>query len=128
LQASKRESVIGIASWTNRTVRIFDWIGTGAVLLAALAAASNYVTGWLTPFPFWSIWVAGAFGLFAVYHGVMNALEKPKVGLASLLNLFARVLFKQRLANAQLGDMIDFNKVEFKSGRITIPPAAFPET
>ena len=76
--------------------------------------------------PFWSIWVGGALGLFAVYHGTMNALEKPKVGLASLLNLLARVLFKQRLANAQLSDMIVSDNVGIKNGRITVPPEAFP--
>ena len=106
-------------------LRMFDWIGTGAVLLIALGAISNYVTGWLTSSPFWSIWVAGGLGLFAVYHGTMNALERPKVGLVSLLNLVARVLFKRRLANAQLSDMIVLERVESKNGRITVPPDAF---
>jgi hypothetical protein len=126
LRASREGGVLSIASWTNRTVRMFDWIGTGAVLLIALGAISNYATGWLTSSPIWSIWVAGVLGLFAVYHGTMNALERPKVGLASLLNLLARVLFKRRLANAQLSDMIVLERVEFKNGRITVPPEAFP--
>jgi hypothetical protein len=55
----------------------------------------------------------------------MNALERPKVGLVSLLNLVARVLFKRRLANAQLSDMIVLERVESKNGRITVPPDAF---
>jgi hypothetical protein len=60
-----------------------------------------------------------------VYHGTMNALERPKAELASLLNLLAGVLFKQRLANARLSNMVELDMVEYKNGRITVPPDAF---
>jgi hypothetical protein len=58
----------------------------------------------------------------------MNALERPKIGLASILNWLARTLFKHRLANAQMTDMVIFGRIEYKNGRITVPADAVRRT
>jgi hypothetical protein len=124
LQDSKAASVRSIANWTTRTVRKFDWVGTAFVLLIAAGAVVNYRTGLLAESPLWSVGVATLLGLFGVYHGVMNALERPKIGLVSILNWLARTLFKHRLANAQLSDMIIFECIEYKNGRVIVPTKA----
>jgi len=124
LRISRQTSVRAIASWTTRTVRMFDYLGTALILLLALGGVLNYFNGWLTTSSPLSIVVGVLFGLFGLYHGVMNALERPKVGLASLLNWLARRLFRKRLENAQLTKAVHIDRVEFKNGRIHVPESA----
>jgi hypothetical protein len=124
LQVSREASVHSIANWTTQTVRKFDIAGTALILLISVGVVLNYVTGWLAASPFWSVGVAALLGVFALYHGIMNALERPKIGLASVSNWLARILFKQRLANAMLTDMVNFDRIECKNGRVTVPPGA----
>ena len=57
----------------------------------------------------------------------MNALERPKIGLASILDGISRMLFKQRIDNAQLTDTVIFERVEYKNGRVTVPLLRFGE-
>ncbi|MFK4525268.1 hypothetical protein ABIF90_003249 [Bradyrhizobium japonicum] len=124
LRTQRVDSVHSISRWTTKTVRKFDMLGTALILLVALCIIVNSITGWLAAFPFWTIGVGAILGLFAVYHGVMNALGKPKIGLATLLNGLSRMLFRHRIANAGLTDLIDFDAVKYESGAITVPPEA----
>lgn len=124
LQKSRLDSVRGIAKWTSGSIKTVSYAGTGVVLLVALCAVVNYWTGWLDGNPIWSIGIAALFGAFGLYNGVMDALEKPKVGLASILNVCARRLFVARLSNALLSDLVDLDKVCFKGGQIEVPPEA----
>jgi hypothetical protein len=62
-------------------------------------------------------------GLFG-YHGVMNALERPKIGLASLLNWLASKLLRQRLERAGLAEAVNLDAVKFANGRIGVTPSA----
>jgi hypothetical protein len=125
LHASRVGSVASIAAWTTATVRKFDYVGTGTILVVAACAVLNYVTGWFATSPIWSIGMGAVLGLFGLYHGVMNALGRPKVGLATILNMLARTLFERRLANAQLSDLVDLNCVEYKNGGVSVPSSAF---
>ncbi|MET3906250.1 hypothetical protein ABID59_000571 [Bradyrhizobium sp. S3.3.6] len=124
LRTSRETSVHAIAAWTTGTVRIFDLVGTGIILLFAGAGILNYFTGWLTKSSPLSIVFGVLLGLFGVYHGIMNALERPKIGLASLLNRLAKMLLRQRLERAGLAEAIDIDAVKFANGRISVPPSA----
>jgi hypothetical protein len=120
LQASRAAGVLGIANWTSETVRKFDYVGTGVILVIAACAVLNYFTGWLATSPIWSIGMGAALGLFGLYHSIMNALGRPKVGLAAILNQLARALFEHRLAKAQLSDLVDLQQVGYENGRVSI--------
>ena len=122
LHASRETSVLAIAAWTTKTVRIFHLIGTGVILLFAGGGVLNYFTGWLTKSTPLSILFGVLLGIFGVYHGVMNALERPKIGLASLLNGLARILFRQRLERAGLADAVKLEAVNFANGRVSVLP------
>lgn len=124
LRASREASVQTIAAWTTKTVRVFDWIGTGIILAFAGGGVLNYFNGWLTQSSLLSIGFGILLGLFGIYHGVMNALERPKVGLTSLLNWLARRLLSQRLERAGLARAVDLGAVKFANGRITVPSSA----
>jgi hypothetical protein len=118
------DSVQSIANWTSGSIKNVSYAGTGVILLVAVCAVVNYCTGWLEGNPLWSIGIAALFGAFGLYNGVMDALEKPKVGLASILNACARRLFAARLSSALLSDLVDLDKVRFKGGQIEVPPEA----
>jgi len=124
LHAQRVDSVQSIALWTTRTVRTFDVLGTGLILLIALGAVVNWATGWLAKSPLWSVWIAALLGVFAVYHGIMNALGRPKIGLTTLLNLMARRLFRHRITSAGLNDLVNFDAVKYDNGRITVATEA----
>ena len=124
LRTSREASVHAIAKWTTRTVRIFDLIGTVTILLFAGGAVLNYFSGWLTKSSPLSIVFGVLLGLFGIYHGVMNALERPKVGLASLLDGLARIFLRRRLERAGLAEAVNLEAVKFSNGRISVPPAA----
>lgn len=124
LQAQRADSIQSIARWTTRTVWKFDVAATAMILLVALGVMINSLTGWLATFPLWSVGVGGVLGLFGLYHGIMNALGRPKIGLTSLLNSLARTLFRHRVANAGLTDLVDFCAIKYDNGCITVVPEA----
>ncbi|AVT82913.1 hypothetical protein [Rhodopseudomonas palustris] len=125
VRASREESIRSVATWTSSTIKTIDLIGTSAIIVIAACAILNYFTGWLAPFRIWSAGVGGLLGAFALFHGVMNALERPKPGLASALNWLSRKLLARRLSNAQLAEFVNLDKVEIKNGRIKISESAF---
>jgi hypothetical protein len=65
------------------------------LVIAALAVAGifNYFTGVLSEYRIWSLVIAALLAAFALYHQVMNALQRPKIGVRSLMAVLAKFVF-----------------------------------
>jgi hypothetical protein len=65
-------------------------------------------------------------GAFGVYHQIMNALGRPKIGVRSLMEKLARHEFYRRVENAGLDGKFDLKGVDFKEGRVQLPTSLLP--
>lgn len=58
--------------------------------------------------------------LFGAYHQLMNALEKPKIGVPTLMGWLARRIFVGRLKRAGLENNVRLERVQFDRARVTL--------
>jgi len=80
LKISRVNTLKGIAEATTRLVQKIDQVATFAVFLLAAISASNYVFGWLVNYRIPSVILGAGLAVFAAYHQIMNALERPSSG------------------------------------------------
>jgi hypothetical protein len=108
----------------NGTSKVVGRIGTVVIIglcLAVAAAILNSLTGWLSKNTIWLIFTLYAVGLFSLYHQVMNFLERPKIGLRSVLSLLASRLFWIKIKRAGLEHLPGLEKATFENGKVTLP-------
>jgi hypothetical protein len=110
-----------VASETTKVIGRIGMVVLFALCLAAAAAILNSLTGWLSKNTIWLIFTLYAVGLFSLYHQVMNFLERPKIGLRSVLSFLASRLFWIRIKRAGLQHMPGLEKTTFENGKVTLP-------
>lgn len=120
IEAGKIRSIKNLALRTNQDCEKIDRIGLSLVVLVALLAGSNYFTGWLAPYPRASGLLALGLGFFGTYHAVMNALERPKVGVPTIVSWIARKLFTRRLVRVGLYEGLEIEKLRIDRGKIDL--------
>jgi hypothetical protein len=97
---------------------------TAFVAFLAVAGVFNYFTGLLTEYRLWTLVVGALLAAFALYHQLMNALERPKIGVPSLMAALAKRLFVARIKRAGLEGKIVLDGVTYTKGTIELPPSA----
>jgi hypothetical protein len=93
LEARERDdaqNIQRIAADITTMVRRVETCFTLAIAALAVAGVFNYFTGVLSEYRIWSLVIAGLLAAFALYHQVMNALERPKIGVRSLMAALAK--------------------------------------
>lgn len=116
-------AIKGIAEATTRLVRQIDRIVTVVVFLLAAISVSNYVFGWLVDYRIPSAILGGVLALFGAYHQIMNALERPKVGVPTIMGWVAQKIFFARIQRAGLASSISLERVRFDRGQIILDDA-----
>jgi hypothetical protein len=123
LEAREREdaqNIRRIAGDVTTMVRRVERFLTLAIAVLAVAGVFNYFTGVLSEYRIWSLVIAALIAAFALYHQVMNALERPKIGVRSLMAALARFAFLRRLKQAGLDSKADVTEVTYEGGRVTV--------
>jgi hypothetical protein len=110
-----------IASGTTKAIGLIGAVVIFGLCLAVAAAILNSLTGWLAKNTIWLIFTLYAFGLFSLYHQVMNFLERPKIGLRSVLSFLAARLFWIKIKRAGLDQLPGLEKTTFENGKVTLP-------
>jgi hypothetical protein len=109
-----------IASEVTKLVRRIGAVLVTVVFILALGGVLNYFTGWLNAYVVWSVFIVGLIAAFGLYHMIMNALERPKVGVQSLLRMLAERIFRARIKRANLEHLVNVGNVNFANGVVTL--------
>jgi hypothetical protein len=112
--------VQAIAAEVSTLVKRIGAVMATIVFVIALCGVLNFVTGWLNAYVLWSVFVVGLVAAFGLYHQLMNAFERPKIGLQSILRIIAGWSFRARIKRGNLEDVVDFDKVTFANGVVTL--------
>jgi len=123
LKNSQINAIKGIAEATTRIVRQIDRIATCAIFVLAVISASNYVFGWLIAYRIPTAILGGVLFCFGLYHQVINALERPKVGVPTIMGWLARKIFVTRIQRAGLADNICLERIRFDRGKVNLDDA-----
>ena len=123
LKISRINTIKGIAEATTRLVQKIDQVATFAVFLLAAILASNYVFGWLVNYRIPSVILGAGLAVFAAYHQIMNALERPKIGVPTIMGWLARKIFVACIQRAGLADNISLERVRFDRGKVNLDDA-----
>lgn len=115
-----RSAIQRIVNQTNKTIRHVERFATALLLTIGLIGVVNYFTSFAANNKAWSV-VLAAVGLFGIYHQTMNALERPKIGLATILEYLSRAMFIRRMRQAGLLERVELSNVEFSQGRVRLP-------
>lgn len=117
------KNVDRIARETTDFVKKIEWILTGVIALIAVAGIYNYFTGTLSEYRVWTLVVGALLALFGLYHQLMNALERPKIGVPSLMAGLAKSIFISRISAAGLRDSVNLDEVSYSRGVVHITEA-----
>jgi hypothetical protein len=112
--------VQAIAAEVSTLVKRIGAVMATIVFVIALCGVLNFVTGWLNAYLLWSVFVVGLVAAFGLYHQLMNAFERPKIGLQSILRIIAGWIFRARIKQGNLEDVVDLDKVTFANGVVTL--------
>jgi hypothetical protein len=118
-QHHQRELREAIISRANRTCRNLE---LGAItLFIGLGACGvvDFFTGWLTGSKFWSAVVAIA-ALWGTYQLIMDTLQRPKLGMRTVLNGLARLLLAREIRRVRASSLLSVEDVVIKDGRISM--------
>jgi hypothetical protein len=102
---------------TNRRTRRIEVVVTFLLLLLGVLGIVDFFTGWLTESLVWKGILALA-GLLGLYHLISHLLQKPIVGLPTVLTLVARAIFLGAIRRRDMEDQFELEKVEFKDGNV----------
>jgi hypothetical protein len=120
-RAADEQKIKRIARNTTRTVRKVEVCLNTTILILAAGGIINYFTGVLTEYRVWTLVVGTLLAAFGLYHMVMNVLERPKIGIPSLMAALAKRLFISRIRRVGLDDRIKLDQVNYTKGRIEVP-------
>jgi hypothetical protein len=123
LKARQIQLIENVAANTNSFIGWIDKSATAVVLVIACIMVSNYLFRWLETYRALFAIISGVLGLLAIYHSIMNALERPKVGLRTILNILARRHFTSRITRLGLGHEISLELVRYTNGRVVLTDA-----
>lgn len=103
----------------NHFIRILELTVIGSLLLLGAAGVVQYFTQYFSGSAVWYCitTVSGALGLYYFYT---NLLEKPKIGLASILSAVSRFLFFRKLSTHGLQNFVGMDQVQIKNGQIRL--------
>jgi hypothetical protein len=107
-----------IAAQISRLSKRIEIAVTALLLLLGAAGVINFFTEWFRDLQWWKFILAAA-GLYGLYSLLMTLLERPKLGLATLLNWLSRFLLYKRLAMANLSEQFPLSEFELKGGQVT---------
>ena len=91
----------GFARKISTRAKRIERIATGVLLAMGALAVVQYATGWLTTSRVWTLVLAAA-GLLGLYDFITNRLERPKLGVPTLLRLYCRWSLNRMLRAANL--------------------------
>jgi len=118
--ASKTAAEEAAADQIAREVSwIAAWLERGAIailLICALAAMVNYLTGWFATSWIWYA-IATLAALYGLYSLIFTMLEKPRRGLATILDKFSRRQLNRKLLRARLADTFSEEDFAISVGR-----------
>jgi hypothetical protein len=117
------DAIKHIAMATTDMVGRVDRAMTWIIYLLAALIASNYLFGWLAAYRIPAVIIGFILALFGGYNQLMNALEKPKIGVPTLMGCLARRIFVGRLKQAGLENSVRLEHVKFDRGRVTLNDA-----
>jgi hypothetical protein len=123
-RSADAKNIDRIARETTRTVRRIEKCLTAFIVFLAAAGVFNYFTGLLTEYRIWTLVVGALLAGFALYHQIMNALERPKIGVPSLMAALAKRLFDARIKRAGLDGKVLLDDVTYTKGIVELPPLA----
>jgi hypothetical protein len=113
--------VEGIASDTTRTVGRVGALVLFVVALAIGAAILNSLTGRLERNTLWLAFTFYVVGLLSLYHLVMDFLQRPKIGVRSVLSFLSARLFWIKVKRAGLEHLPGLEKTTFDNGKVCLP-------
>jgi hypothetical protein len=91
---------------------------TAVLLLFGAAGVLDFFTESFRDLKWWKVVLAAA-GFYGLYSRLMTLLERPKRGLATLLNWLSRFLLVKQLEMANLTEQFPLSEFDLKGGRIT---------
>jgi hypothetical protein len=109
-----------IAVETTRAVQKVERVLTTLIAILAAAGVFNYFTGALSEYRIWTLVIGGLLAAFALYHQIMNALERPKIGVPSLMAGLAKRLFVARIKRAGLEGKINLDEIGYSKGVVVV--------
>ena len=124
LRQGKLRRIEDMIRGTNIVVRRIDLLATIAVFAFAGLLISNWFFGWLKTVPRVSLVIGAVIAAFGAYHQLMNALERPKVGVPTIMNWIARKITARNIKTSGLGDDLNVDKLQFERGRVACTNAA----
>jgi hypothetical protein len=98
-----KEAADEFARRIARRAGLVEKLASIFLLLMGGVAILQYFTGWLSTSFAWTCVLAVA-GLIGLYDFITNRLERPKVGIPTLLKWYCRWAFARRLKKANLPD------------------------
>jgi hypothetical protein len=107
-----RAKVNGFVRDVSARAALIERFAVGLLLLMGALAILQYLTGWLATSLLWTVVLALA-GLIGLYDFIMTRLERPKVGIPTLLRFYCRWALSRKLKAAKIPDLsadnFDFN-------------------
>jgi len=104
----------------RRIARVCSWLLITVGALALLDLTTHALSAEGRSALMTSIWngiVVGS-GVLGGYYLILDVLEKPKIGVASILNWLARTLFSFKLRQKGLDDSVSIDRLVVKDGQI----------
>jgi hypothetical protein len=117
-----------IVTQTNRIVGRFDGVTTACIFIAAIALILNSIFHWYPPVGTLSAIVGTAMILLGGYHQLMKVLERPTIGVPTIMGWLAKLLVRRKLVQAGLAGEVNVADIQIDQGRVSIPQAALGES
>ena len=84
-------------------------------MLLLVAGVVRWMNGWLSPSPV-LVAIAAIGFVVSTYHMLMDVLQSPKTGLATLLNFISAKLFVHRVKKLSLDQQVRLDDVTIEKG------------
>jgi hypothetical protein len=115
----EREKILvdSLIDQTNITVKWIDRIVLIVLVGLGVVAVMNATFGMFKTAVWWQL-MSGIGGLLGLYHFIAHLLQKPLVGVRTVLDLVAHSLFRLRLRLSGMDDRFDLAQIEIDAGQI----------
>jgi hypothetical protein len=88
----------------------------------------NSIFHWYPPVGTLSAIVGTAMILLGGYHQLMKVLERPTIGVPTIMGWLAKLLVRRKLVQAGLAGEVNVADIQIDQGRVSIPQAALGES
>ena len=116
-KTADRSTADGFALKISTRAKRIEHFATVVLLGMGALAVVQYFTGWLTTSRLWTLLLAVA-GVIGLYDFITNRLERPKIGVPTLLRLYCRWSLNRLLKAANLPEQ-SVDDFDFDGCKIT---------